>query len=817
MGGSMIRIAAQVSAYGDALGKGAARELNPRDSYRAWRRALLGGAGALALLAASSVAVNAQVVILDELIVPNVNQLNGNPNLNAITDSADALAVAPGPIVVFETAFASSTASATAIVRGPNPGDPVSVIQRNSTTIDNGSITRLNNNDQEFEANALAFSDSVDITNTLIGGNTTGLSSAVATATLNSIVNQRNDNLPGVVNNASRTQTGTQTNNNEQDFSSFSLADSEFVDIDSSGTVNTPVDGINADSVASATSHVGSAVTQLNENQLILSRTGNNERITETQTITQRNIIDQDFSATSLAFADDVIVTRNGATTAGGDGVDANSRSTAASDIASNNSQTNRNSLSGTTTGNPSGIIGAVLPFVAQDQNITQENDSEQESLAASIAAAGNVTVSVTGDTDAGLNGVNATSSAIATANNASTTTQSNDNAATATTSGAGAYIAQGPTVVNLPGSGNDLNCPGCGQDITQSNSHEALTAAASIAFAGDVDVTDTGYTTADSHGVNAQSLASATANANGSVTQTNRNSMSGTTTGGTGLLIVPAFVVQGQEVEQTNVNLEAVLAGSLAVSGDVTVTRDGDTDAGGDGINARSDATATATVDSSIVQSNQNSATATTTGDGAGVFQAPFSLTIVGLGLTATGGQDVDQSNINLQLLAAASLAASGDVTASNTGNTLADGNGINAISSATASADVGNGTTVTQTNTNSLSGTTGGEAAPVLQDQDADQTNLNGQLIISGAGAFSGDVNVTNSGDAETGGKAVNAASRRYRDRDASRYRQSDERQQRHRHGQWSLVGRYPRAGCRAAQPQCPAGCGCGRGGCR
>ena len=203
------------------------------------------------------------------------------------------------------------------------------------------------------------------------------------------------------------------------------------------------------------------------------------------------------------------------------------------------------------------------------------------------------------------------------------------------------------------------------------------------------------------------------------------------------------------------------------------TVTREGDTDAYGDGINAVSTAVAAAEVDSDVTQTNTNSASATTSGTGAFIAQAPVDLSIpftlcpvsrsgLAFGTLATsfdGGQSVVQENVNEQLIAAGSLAISGDVTVSSDGYTSADGIGINAVSSATAGAKVDNG--VTQSNSNTLSASTQGDLGLIDQSQEAEQVNENLQLLVAGSAAISGDVSVESKGDTDAGGNGIVAAS--------------------------------------------------------
>ena len=404
-----------------------------------------------------------------------------------------------------------------------------------------------------------------------------------------------------------------------------------------------------------------------------------------------------------------------------------------------------------------------------------------------------------------------ARSDATAVAEIDSDVSQSNTNSASASTTGNGSFIAQAPVAsfalrqrdideilgtISATFSGSS-SFPG-GQDVDQTNFNGQIATATSDADSGNVAVTSTGYTTAGGSGVDAASTATANASVDSDVDPEQYEQPERAHEGGPGTvnvpvtvgsligpnfninvpLPVPAFIAQNQDVEQTNVNLQLLAAASEAEAGSVSVTREGDTDAAVDGIDALSNAGAAAEVDSDVNQSNDNSASATTTGDGAFIAQGPVDLSIPfsasftlpgripvtaslsgSLDTSFDGGQDVEQLNVNAQLLAAASSAVAGDVTVSDTGATTADGTGINAASEAAASAKIDSD--VTQNNTNSETASTEGSLAFILQAQDVDQINFNGQLLIADSSATAGAVNVTSEGDTSAGLVGINAVS--------------------------------------------------------
>ena len=562
------------------------------------------------------------------------------------------------------------------------------------------------------------------------GGNTTGLST---------IELMTEDNLTDSLNGSTTTdfsvgatQTGTQSFYIEQKLKVLNIANPGSVYIDRSGKVETDEDGVNASSLASARTVVGGDATQ----SIINAFTGSSSTnaLNQTQTITQRNEIRQKFFAGSFAFADDATVIRYGKTKAGKNGVNALSIATSFADVGSGiaNSQSNTNSFTTDTTGN--------RHDVTQNQTVNQKNKISQLAAAIAVAGSGDVTVSVDGgNTNAGDSGVNAVTKAEAVANADSTSTQSNTNSATGTTTGDGSDVWQF-------------------QNVEQKNKNLALIGAGAAAFSGDVDVTSNGKTKAGEDGVNAASVATAEADASNSITQSNTNTLTAGTSGNrTGVTngLDDAAIVQDQNVQQKNKNFEALLAGSLAVSGDVTVDRDGKTNAGENGVNAASEAIAEASVNGSVDQDNTNSATANTTGRSAAIYQGEDS-------------QDVEQDNINAQAMLAASIASSGDVSVTQEGKTNAGEAGIDADSFAKAKAEVGS--EVDQDNDNSLSasttngGSTSGSTlpyAPIEQRQTVYQNNFNLGLTGAAAVAFSGDVDVESKGQMTTGDEGVAARS--------------------------------------------------------
>ena len=118
------------------------------------------------------------------------------------------------------------------------------------------------------------------------------------------------------------------------------------------------------------------------------------------------------------------------------------------------------------------------------------------------------------------------------------------------------------------------------GQIVEESNELEQRFDAETTATAGPVWVSSLGTYDVGGNGVNANSVANATPIVDSDVTQSNTNSGTGTN---------PLFLLQGQFVDQDNLNLERIDADTTATAGDVTVYRDGITTADLSGVNATS------------------------------------------------------------------------------------------------------------------------------------------------------------------------------------------------------------------------------------
>ena len=135
--------------------------------------------------------------------------------------------------------------------------------------------------------------------------------------------------------------------------------------------------------------------------------------------------------------------------------------------------------------------------------------------------------------------------------------------------------------VTQTNGNVGTSNAPLTAQEVDETNSNDGDFDFDASATAGYVNVSSTGDVSEPvGDGINAASEAAAVTNISSDVTQSNANSLTGTTSGNNQPL------TQSQDVDQTNLNLEELAAESEASSGDVTVSRDGSTIAALDGIN---------------------------------------------------------------------------------------------------------------------------------------------------------------------------------------------------------------------------------------
>ena len=291
-----------------------------------------------------------------------------------------------------------------------------------------------------------------------------------------------------------------------------------------------------------------------------------------------------------------------------------------------------------------------------------------------SEATSGDVAVDREGNTIAGVDGVNADSTAYATTEVDTEVTQENESSGTATATRGVTGDPNDPTCQNTPCAPYITQ----GQFVEQENLMNAQIAVAeSEATSGNVTVNSTGDTTSGNDGVNAHSGATSENTVDQDADQSNDNSGDATAANGT--------VLQAQIVGQLNANGQFAFGEFEASSGDVSVTREGNTfadsdgDTFGDGIDASSTAFAHTDVEQEAKQENENSLD----GDAINVVQ----------------GQLVGQLNLNGQFGVAnwdASAGVGGEenqpptVSVDNTGDILAGEDGIKAEAKAVAKAEL-------------------------------------------------------------------------------------------------------------------------------
>ena len=219
-----------------------------------------------------------------------------------------------------------------------------------------------------------------------------------------------------------------------------------------------------------------------------------------------------------------------------------------------------------------------------------------------SEATSGDVVVDRDGNTIAGVDGVNAASTAYATTEVDSEVTQENESSGTATATRGVTGDPNDPTCQNTPCAPYVTQ----GQIVLQENLNGQIAVAESEATSGNVTVNSTGDTTSGNDGVNAHSGASSETTVDQDVDQSNDNSGDATAANGT--------VLQAQIVGQLNASGQFAFGEFEASSGDVSVTREGNTfadsdgDTFGDGIDASSTAFAHTDVEQEAKQENENS-----------------------------------------------------------------------------------------------------------------------------------------------------------------------------------------------------------------
>ena len=232
------------------------------------------------------------------------------------TDTTDS------PLVVFDSADAQSIAQSSVAIA-------VTVSQTTNGT-SAGAIAQSNQIAFDLDVDSTASSGLVDITNTLIGSGTIALSQASSSIAVAYGFTQTNTNA-GVSNVALTNQIVEQDNENRAVVDFDATATSGVVNVMSTGDVNEPtLDGINAASIATVLSAtISSDVTQRNQNSLTGSTTGNNQPLTQNQSVDQDNLNLELLTTEFEAEFGPVTVSRDGSTATAGIGVAANSAANA--------------------------------------------------------------------------------------------------------------------------------------------------------------------------------------------------------------------------------------------------------------------------------------------------------------------------------------------------------------------------------------------------------------------------------------------------------------------------------------------------------
>ncbi|NJO33938.1 MAG: hypothetical protein HC869_13155 [Rhodospirillales bacterium] len=324
-----------------------------------------------------------------------------------------------------------------------------------------------------------------------------------------------------------------------------------------------------------------------------------------------------------------VEVTQDQALSAGtGTGIEAESTAIAKAELEQNATQSNGNAQLAILE------LGEEIEVDQEQEEIDQENVSVQYGESIADATSDDVDVYQNGTLYAGIDGINAESTAVAIAEVDQEANQSNSNS---------------QTVAGVAADDVDQE-----QDVDQSNYSDQEGVAEAYAASGEVFVK-----TADDPSLgdaaDATSEAVAIAEVDQEAHQENINSQTS---------VLATELEQGSDVDQENESEQEGFALAVAESDDVEVVQEGGTlNAGEDGIDADSSAKAEATVDQDVTQSNQT-----------------------------TSDFDLEQSNEAEQEGVALAAAVSGAVTVEQFkyGSIYAGGDGINANSSAEAEAKV-------------------------------------------------------------------------------------------------------------------------------
>ena len=381
-----------------------------------------------------------------------------------------------------------------------------------------------------------------------------------------------------------------------------------------------------------------------------------------------------------------------------------------------------------------------------------QANLSLQAAGAVATAESGDVNVEQGGQLTAGLDGIDASSEAIAKADLEQEAEQKNEDSKDITRDDGG--DSENPATGDQPATIAIQD-----QEILQANVNLQLGFAVADAQSGDVDVKSLDELEAGEDGIVAKSKAVAIADLDQKAEQENESEVSATA----------PLVIQDQDVLQFNLNVQAAAAVASADSGDVTVWQSGGLHAGtggvtGDGITAESKAVAVATLEQKAEQDNENSAEAN--------LVAPSIPLLIGsedtLSLHAVGLQEqlVGQFNLNAQLGFALADADAGDVEVRSSQDP-SFGNGITAEFEAFAKAEIDQD--IDQDNENEASITVptftttaeDGGLAIAAQLEGVLQANLSLQAAAAFATADAGEVNVTKEGELDAGETGIEASS--------------------------------------------------------
>jgi Autotransporter beta-domain len=735
----------------------------------AWRALLLATAASSALFLAGPPAAKAQ----------GIEDINSDTAIDsAVNATAQSNAAAIAILQVNANAYAlidlnTADALPVSIVNAldivtVNPGEiginaqslaVASVTVDNSTTQSNSLefsgagnqaqfFLQANRNEaEEFIENA-ALADTVSVNNnaniTADGDGITALSQATGDVAVTNASTQTNSNsLTGDDPDLHQFQFALQVNKNKTAVIALNGASSSDVSVSDVGDTSAGQDGIDAGSVATATTTVSNTSSQTNTNALI----GTGDEVEQLQFIGQVNKNLDLVAAESIATSGNVTVGNTGGISAGGNGINALSSATATTTVNQQSDQTNTNSM--TAGGQEKGNNPSLA---LQGQLVGQLNLNGQAAVSAAGAESGSVTVDHSGGLDATGDGIVAESDASATTALTQTASQTNTNSAAATLS-----TPEEPySLKKIP---IDIGAVGVqGQLVGQINLNGQFGLADAEASSGDVSVTSViPVDPAGGTGILAQSVAAAEAgNADApvaqTVTQTNTNSADITLpplseSDGKNLPDIE-LAAQLEGVLQVNGNLQAGLAAASASSGVVTVDHSGPLSAGADGIFADSTAVATSALDQSATQTNTDTKSITRAPTDA---KDPYQPLTIDAQLEAAL-----QANVNLQLGAAIADATSNSVYVTSADQLQATGNGITAASDANATADLSQNSS--QTNSNTLNAEGG---AVTLQGELVVQANLNLQAGAAITTATSGDVQVEQTGSLKAGGDGITARS--------------------------------------------------------